>query len=267
MSQESKYRTSIPVYINSFNQPTYVSRIVKSFLSNGFGNIIVIDQASTGPLTIETLKTIEMDSRCKIIRMKKNKGPRYFFDSLQYVLSGRYFIYTDPDIELPDIMPDNFMCRLIELSHQYRIGKVGCALNISDSDLFNSTTVVQEHETVPLSIVDFESRYWKERVESDVYLAAIDTTLALYNTKYFRLWNFFNALRVAGSFTIRHRPWYKDQMIPEAEFTYYQKQCLYSSWLNKDQSGNSLFKETPAIFLINKAKYLSYLMKKRFLRS
>ncbi|MBJ6120898.1 hypothetical protein [Sphingomonas mollis] len=251
---ECALRKTVPVYINNFNLPTYTRRLVDSLIANGFANIVIIDQASEGVATQCMLDEVERIHGCRVIRRRTNKGPRYFFDSLAYLFAEKVFFYTDPDIELPSPLPSDFVSRLLVLSKELKIGKVGCALDISDSHLFEELKVRQYDEPIAMGIAEYENRYWLTPVRPDVFDAKVDTTLALYNRRYFHLWHFFKAVRVAGEFTIKHRPWYKDKKMPANEAEYYAKICEYSSWLNTDLSGKNLFKSTPPVYLINKYK-------------
>jgi alpha-acetolactate decarboxylase len=65
-----------------------------------------------------------------------------------------------------------------------------------------------------------------------VYNAAIDTTFALYNKHYFDPSNFYCAVRVAGRFTYRHLPWYRDSLPPAEELTVYRQTQKYSYYLS-----------------------------------
>lgn len=253
LDAEGELRRITPVYVNSYNMPTYLGRIVLSLRENGFENIIVLDQASSNPDVSKLLLDLEVNNSARVRRMKVNRGPRYFFDALHYRKAGRHFIYTDPDIELPDPMPVNFLTRLIGLSNTYKIGKVGCALDISDSHLFDDLSVRQEASAVETTVIEHEQQYWLHMVEPDVYRADVDTTFALYNVRWFRIWHFMKALRVAGPWTIKHRPWYLDKRLPANELTFYKESAKFSSWFNSS-NGGALFRETPVRFVINRVK-------------
>ena len=68
-----------------------------------------------------------------------------------------------------------------------------------------------------------------------VYRADIDTTLALYNKKFFvrKKQGFYHGLRVAGKFTARHLPWYRERVITEAEENSYAATQKFS-WYAKN---------------------------------
>ncbi len=253
--QEAALRANVPVYINTYNLPTYTDRLVKSLLAAGFGKIIVIDQASDSPEMKALLTRLETLPGCRVKRRRSNRGPRYFFDSLQFLTAGRWYFYTDPDVELPTHLPADFVTKMMDVSERLCIGKVGCALDLDDTEEpIDAMIAVQEGEKTAMSVVDFELRYWRDEIEPSVYRADVDTTFALYNAKYFRLWNFFAAVRMAGDFSIKHRPWYVDKRMPVEEAAFYADRCRYSSWLGGDTTGKSLFRLTPATYLIRQVK-------------
>jgi hypothetical protein len=59
----------------------------------------------------------------------------------------------------------------------------------------------------------------------------IDTTFAVYNKKYFRRDAPFEAVRVAGLFTCRHLPWYRDSRLPLQEEEFYRRTARVSTYL------------------------------------
>ena len=63
-----------------------------------------------------------------------------------------------------------------------------------------------------------------ENNEYEMYAGWIDTTFCLYNKKYFYAGvNFLDAIRIAGNFTCKHLPWYKDPKV----ISIYENYLLY----------------------------------------
>jgi hypothetical protein len=77
-----------------------------------------------------------------------------------------------------------------------------------------------------LTIFNHENQFWQNRIQNEnyeLYNAWIDTTFCLYNKKY-QSDNFYLAIRVAGNFTCKHLPWYKDSKL----FNIYENYLMYS---------------------------------------
>ena len=89
------------------------------------------------------------------------------------------------------------------LSDKYSSGRIGLALDLSDfSDMY------QDKYYQNKNIYDIEIGYWKNCIKDnkyELYSADIDTTFCLINKNYLN-----NPIRIAGSFTAKHLPWYTD---------------------------------------------------------
>jgi hypothetical protein len=149
----------------------------------------------------------------------------------------QYFCLTDPDLELNPELPDSFLETLIGITEDYMIGKAGFALSLASRD-----TMVQSrfrHADGWYTVWESEERHWKLPLESEdtkadpLYYASIDTTFALYNKKYFDLRRPFDGIRVAGRFTCRHLPWYRNNRLPKDEEDYYRKATEFSYYLGE----------------------------------
>jgi hypothetical protein len=90
-------------------------------------------------------------------------------------------------------------------------------------------------------IWDWEERHWSQELNplrpggDPVYRAKTDTTFALYDKSFFDPNDFFASVRVAGRFTCRHLPWYRNNMLPEEEEQFYRstEKCSYYLGLGK----------------------------------
>lgn len=212
--REIVLRRSISVWINSFNQPTYLRNIVDKFLDNQFKNIYILDNNSTSPPLIEYYKEIaESNLPVMVLYYNANLGPWYFHASSLYKMLGDCpHIYTDPDIDFGSLA-DNFVSRLIDLSEEMKIPKVGCALEIPSRDELKPKF---DYET------QMEHDCWQKILADNVYDARVDTTMHLFNPKYYS-GVYFTGVRVGGEgFSVRHLPWYKNDPIPDDEYAYYK---------------------------------------------
>src|ERR1700761_1629657 len=107
--RERSLRNTMPVIINSFNQPTYLLRLLLQLADNGFENLVVYDQASTSPDCVALLHSKIARSLCRVIFNKQNAGPRSFFYSEYYETLPNNFIFSDPDLELAEDLPLDFL--------------------------------------------------------------------------------------------------------------------------------------------------------------
>ncbi len=223
-------RRTVPVIINSFNQPTYLLRMVARLVAHDFRNIWVIDQASTTPETRQALALIESSGRCRLFTLRTNQGPHWFLSSELFDLAGTIFAYTDADLDFPNGFPPDFLTRLLSLTNKYKVGKAGCALDLSDANLFvDRVSTVRGRD---YTIKQWEERFWTQPLERDVYAAIVDTTFALYNKAHFRKDEQLRAVRIAGAWTARHLPWYRDKRVSTDEWSSYEESTRHSHWFN-----------------------------------
>ena len=198
----------IPIVIICYNNYKYVENMIQQILkinSEYYKNIIIMNNCSTCPHTINFLKNID----CKIYNNNENNGPWvYNHDNTDFynTLPDKY-ILTDADLELNKNIPSNFIEILSILSDKYTCSKVGFALDISDFD-----EMYQELYAGNKNIYDWENQFWQNNINNDtyeLYHAAIDTTFHLVNKNY----NNYINIRIADNFTAKHLPWYKNNKI------------------------------------------------------
>lgn len=217
--REHALRRTIPVWINSFNRLTYLENIVAKFEANGFRNINILDNNSEYPPLLAYYGKIAYPATgVVVLYYNQNHGPRYFHyhDVHRSLHHDIPHLYTDPDIDF-DVLADNYLCRLLELSEMYKAPKVGSALEIPDPEQSKGGP------DGALSIRTGQESFWIEPVADDAFHAAIDTTLHLFNPKYFvDREAFIQGIRVAGpGFTVKHLPWYKSDPMPRVEYDFY----------------------------------------------
>jgi hypothetical protein len=231
-SRELILRKSIPVFINSYNQPKYLENIIQNFKKNQFSNINVIDSCSTLAIMAPVYEMLAK-SGVHIFYYPSNLGPRHFqLSGLHKLTGGIPHIYTDPDINF-STLANNFLSRLLDLSKKYQVAKVGSALDISESIEFKNMEIKVDHiPNQSFKIREWESQFWKNKIEEHVYLAGIDTTLHLFNPQYFKQNDFFSGIRVAEKgFLVEHLPWHKNNFIVGVDDeNAYRSTAHYSNW-------------------------------------
>lgn len=194
----------------------------------------IVDNASTAPEMLLCLQQMEAQG-VEIIHRSENSGPHLFLDAAFYANLPEYFVITDPDLALNPHLPATFLEDLLALTEQHQIGKAGFALDISDRSAMRQENFVICDKV--LKIWEWEEQFWTQPLPplpggDPVYNADIDTTFALYNKRYFDPGQHYRAVRVAGRFTCRHLPWYREHSLPTRELCTYQKTQRYSSYLS-----------------------------------
>ena len=213
----------LPLVIPTYNNQNHLRNFIKQCENLGLKNLIVIDNNSTDDEMKNLLKSIEKDYR--VINLDFNYGPRYVLhsDRIRKNLTSKILL-SDPDLKLNHKMPTDFIKYLNDLSEQYKIGKVGLALNI-DNEKINANKIIA-HENVIYTIREWEEKYWEKKIGNlnngdPFYQADIDTTFCLVNFNFFEINEELKGIRVAGSFTADHIPWLKEPNLSEQPRTSY----------------------------------------------
>lgn len=221
----------IPFVVICYNNLTFVKNFVNQLVR--FPNpIILLDNASTYAPMIDYYNELRetMPHRITIHQFDTNGG--HFVYVTRQDLLPKQFILSDPDLQLHPDMPFDVAERLLALSNQYRMYKVGAALDLSDRHLFATCPYASK-----ASIYEHEKQYWTNPISHpiyELYLAHLDTTFCLVNRDYFNN-DYYAAIRVAGVFTAKHLPWYKGYIrthIPQDELDYWTVNNISSSVLS-----------------------------------
>lgn len=232
-------RDHIPVLVICFNNGIYVSNMVKQLNER---NIlpIVIDNKSTDIKTIQILDGLE-STQAIVLRSTKNLGHLVGFLEPIYKLLPETFAYTDPDLQFNPALPEDFMLQLANVADLYESFKAGMALDIHNSgdirNVFSSTTAKYPFKFQKIhSLVDWESQFWKMPLKHDrleVYAAAIDTTFAVYQKKFFN-GEFSKGVRVAGEYTAVHLPWFQHlDILSSEDRNMYASTAQCSAWVKQ----------------------------------
>lgn len=205
----------IPIVINNYNQLDFLIVLIDSLRKRGYHNIHILDNDSTYPPLLEFYRNTDLN----VIRLKENFGHLSFWKSGVYKqFEHNYFVYTDPDLEIVEECPDDFMEVFFNLMQKYpKSSKVGFALKIDDlPDCF-----VKKEE-----VINWEKRFWENEVEENVFGAPIDTTFALYRPFTRGGSNSMEyPMRVGGKYVMRHLPWYIDSKNLSENMEYYVNSC------------------------------------------
>lgn len=223
-NQYSLQNLGIPVYLIVYNF-LYFSKNSVDQLKKYTKNIHIIDNKSTYGKLIDYYNN---EYEFFLDKMEINHGHTVWLKHL-YWQFPRYFVISDPDLEYNKNLPLDFLNILKNLSNHHKKGKVGFALDLSDSNLFYQ----EKNYTEGVSIYEWERRFWLRKIDDpnyELYDAGLDTTFCLVN-KEFPEKN--NAIRVAGDFTCKHIPWYEgwNKRLDKDEWEFYKKNNISSSTL------------------------------------
>lgn len=246
----------IPVYLIVYNSLHFTKKSVEQ-LRKYTRNIHIIDNKSDYP---PLLQYYDNEYEFFLDRQQANYGHTVWMNQMFWQFP-RIFAITDPDLEFNVNLPNNFLEILNQLTHKYKKGKVGFALDISDAELFYQ----DKNYTLGASIEEWEKRFWIKKIDNseyELYDAGIDTTFCVVNKEFKETGN---AIRVAGDFTCKHIPWYQgwQKQLGEEEWNYYKMNNISSGTIKMMMSSQlalhndlvQMYEETQ--FIINKIDELS----------
>lgn len=233
-----KTSEKIPVILVSYNNGAYVRNMV-SQLSEYQIQPIIIDNNSNHEKTLEILKELENKNLAKVAYSNINFGHMVGFIDPVYELLPEIFAYSDPDLQLNNKLPKDFLIQLSELTKTYQVYKAGFALTLIE----NETTIDVNYpikSTKPFqysrqfSIREYEQRYWRKQLlhkELEIFCAPIDTTFAVYRKSNFE-GNFYDAVRISGNFSSIHLPWFSNlDILSQEEKDCYIKGNRSTTWV------------------------------------
>jgi hypothetical protein len=229
----SHFQSRIPIIVPTYNNPTYTRNMVRQLINLDVTDIIVIDNNSGSDEMDDLLRYLS--DTVSVIRLDDNKGPHHvFLDDSVFEALPQVFCVTDPDLAFNLKMPSDFLSTLLYLTEKFAIGKAGLALDISDQEAMRLEKA--NHGGREYHIWEWEAQFWDKMIDtlsdgSDVYLADVDTTFALYNKKFFSRSNFYKSLRVAGNYTSIHLPWYQDNGMKSNEDSTYRATQKFSYYV------------------------------------
>lgn len=217
------FKTNMTAVIIGYNLVSYIKNTVKQ-LEKYTSDIIIVDNKSFfQPL----LDYYENDYKYTLVKCPSNYGHEVYKESFIQKLVGDVYILTDPDLQFNPNLPDNFIAELIEISNYFGATRVGFALEI-DSDNIRTEAMFGYW-----TIKDWERRFWLDRatypqnLNLELYYAPMDTTFCLINKNLSGV-----QIRVAGSYTCQHLPWYNNfkEFFMPGEFESYQIGNVSTNW-------------------------------------
>jgi hypothetical protein len=146
-----------------------------------------------------------------------------------------FYIITDPDVIPVSYCPKDAIKHFLDLHMKYfHYQKVGFGLKIDD---------LPDHYNLKNTVIEWESQFWKTKLEDNVYEAGIDTTFALY--KPFTYKYILNpSIRTGEPYVAQHMPWYTNPKSISEEEAFYRYRASHhiTSW-NTDEIKERYLKE------------------------
>jgi len=200
----------IPIIINNFNRLTYLNRLITSLEKRGYKNIYIIDNASTYAPLLEYYRTTPY----KVFFLNENKGHKAFWESdVKDTFKSRFYVYTDPDLEIVDECPNDFMKIFLKILWKSKYSQVvGFSLKIDD---------LPDCYKYKQDVIKWEMQFY-EKKEGNLFRAPIDTTFALHRpnvigSRHSDMMTF----RTSFPYQMRHLPWYEDSSNLSEEDVFY----------------------------------------------
>lgn len=220
----------IPIFIISRDRLTCLKDQINAFISRGYHNIHIIDNASSYAPLLDFYKTLP--DHITIHYMDKNYGHTVFGESHLFNQYGHnYYALTDSDVIVHEDCPDNFMEYFFVLLHKYThrghepIHKVGFGLKLDDlPDTFHKK---QE-------VLNWEGQFWDTEAERGCFFAPIDTTFGLCRPGFRGTWS--QAIRTDYPYIARHTGWYINSAdLPPDERYYKDHITTTTHWTHQNE--------------------------------
>lgn len=219
----------VPIIINNYNRLSCLQKLIVSLEDKGYSNIYIIDNNSDYPPLLEFYRNCTYE----IFYLSNNLGFRALWESGIYKRFKRsYYVYTDPDMEVMEDCPADFMAHFIDIFDRYpKCAKVGFGIYLDDiPDTYEYKEKVLAHETI----------FWRYPVEKSLYQAGIDTTFALYRPYTKGASSPYKLMfRTGAPYLVRHLPWYSDTHNLTQEEVYYLQSVNQSTHWSKIMAQSS----------------------------
>ena len=222
-----KYGSIIPIFIIVHDRLKVLKKSVLSYnrlIKTPF-EIIYFDSKSTYKPTIKYLKEQERKG-IKVYWSKTNNHKNVYKAVREYLLQNsdiKYYIVTDPDIELDNVNGD-ILEYYIYLLNKYKLNGVGPAIRIDD---------IPDYYPKKKAVLKQQSYHWDPKITKhkkisfkntnyEIEISPIDTTFQLLRSDYIPI-NFpnKNCFRCLAPYSARHLDWYIDPNNMSGDEIYY----------------------------------------------
>jgi len=231
---------TVPLYVPTFNNPTYTRNFLNQVDGLNFSRIIILDNKSTYQPMIDLLAQI--DSKYEVIRLEENYGPHYILRNPDYYKTlPDIFSLSDPDVEFPKNISENFQEEMINVGIKYRVCKVVFAIEVPSENEFLELVVNLDGKL--RNMHEWEQQFWQNQIDKTstgdpIFQTTLDTQFAIYNKEFFSPEERYKALRIGGKFTSKHLGFYKESIVPKEESDFYRSVSKFAYYIgNFDENG------------------------------
>ena len=150
-----------------------LQRLIGWLQQAGYGNLYIIDNASTYPPLLEYLTWLQ-NGRATVMRLKKNAGPRVLWRQklLDRLGIETEYVYTDPDVVPSEECPHDLVGKLQSVLNDHpNVAAAGVGLRLDD---------LPDTYAHKAAAIAWESQFWLRPAGPGLFYAPIDTTFALY---------------------------------------------------------------------------------------
>lgn len=216
-----KEPSNIPVFIICRDRLEPLLKLVSWLEQRGFKRIVFIDNDSLFPPLLDFYS----QTPYQVIKLMRNVGHTspWTLSLTRVLVPEEFYIVSDPDVIPAKECPADVIRYFLRVHQAYMAyQKVGFGLKIDDLP-----------DTYPLKrqVVEWESQFWKQPLDNDLFEAGVDTTFALYKPFTYS-YTLHPSIRTGGNYVARHLPWYGDPSKISADEQYYRYRANHaiSSW-------------------------------------
>ncbi len=225
----------IPIFIITRDRVSCLKQCIEGYKKLGKIEIVIHDNGSTYPPMIEYLSDLEQQG-IKVYRNVDSNDFKAISNNVSSTIqdwyttkSSKYYIVTDPDIELESPSPDLLQYYQDALERHPQATCASPMLRIDDiPDHFAfKETMIKSHM---IQFWDKSHLTWLFK-EVKIQFAAVDTTFAMYR-KSFRFKRLNRGVRIHEPYMAKHLDWYIDTENITDEQKYYSDNASTVSTLS-----------------------------------
>lgn len=200
---------NVPIFIQNFNQVSYLRKQIDWLLRAGYRRIVIVDNASDYPPLLQYYDEMTSANAVTVLRRPDKEGKLALWNErilARFGVSGQ-FVFTSSDVVPDECCPPNIVEHLAGiLCEDTSIVKAGLGLRIDD---------VPHCYAFREEVLTWEGQFWRAPVAQGLFFAPIDTTFALYRSP--AQFALTPAIRTGWPYLARHEPWYSDSANPSEE--------------------------------------------------
>lgn len=214
---------SYPIIINCRDRVSCLKDLVTWLEQAGYEDIFLVDNHSSYEPLLDYYNNISHT----IVRLPENRGHLAPWSDCKILnlLRQSHFVVTDPDVVPIEQCPHDAIDYFFNLLMRYPDRtKIGFGLKTDD---------LPDHYAFKHEVIKWESQFTGgPKLEDNVWVAAIDTTFALYRSGAGP--HIDHAARTGFPYLARHLTWYINSADPGEEYLYYRSHA----WVGESKWGS-----------------------------